>query len=109
VGHFGALYTRGHQNNSINITVTVNSQRYILSHASASGGASNVVVYHALTMHATVSRLSVEFVAVLAACVSLSAAVMGKSQIKPNHDVNQMKTVTDSIVYARNVISVNLA
>ena len=26
---------------------------------------------------------------------------MGKSQIKSNHDVNQMKTVPDSIVYAR--------
>jgi len=29
--------------------------------------------------------------------------VMGKSQIKSNHDVNQMTTVPDSVVYARNV------
>jgi len=50
---------------------------------------------------------------------------MGKSQIKShemksnpnhlnpdhksNHDVNQMKTVPDSIVYVRNVVNVHLA
>ena len=34
--------------------------------------------------------------------------VMGKSQIKSNHDVNQMTTVPDSIVYVRNVINVHL-
>ena len=33
-----------------------------------------------------------------------SIPVMGKSQIKSNHDVNQMTTVPDSIVYVRNVI-----
>jgi len=32
-----------------------------------------------------------------------------KSQIKSNHDVNQMTTVRDSIVYARNVINLHLA
>ena len=31
-----------------------------------------------------------------------------KSQIKSNHDVNQMTTVPDSLVYARNVINVHL-
>jgi len=32
-----------------------------------------------------------------------------KSQIKSNHDVNQMTTVPDSIIYVRNVINVHLA
>ena len=33
----------------------------------------------------------------------------GKSQIKSNHDVSQLTTVTDIIVYVRNVINVHLA
>jgi len=41
--------------------------------------------------------------------VCVGGAVMGKSQIKSNHDVNQMTTVPDSIVYVRNVINVRLA
>jgi len=35
--------------------------------------------------------------------------VMGKSQIKSNHNFNQMTTVPESIVYVRNVINVHLA
>ena len=34
-------------------------------------------------------------------------SVMGKSQNKSNHDINQIKTVTDFIVYALNVINVH--
>ena len=35
--------------------------------------------------------------------IDTQLTVMGKSQIKSNHDVNQMTTVRDSIVYVRNV------
>jgi len=35
--------------------------------------------------------------------IQYNAKVMGKSQIKSNHDVNEMTTVPDSIVYARNL------
>ena len=38
-----------------------------------------------------------------------SKSLEPKSQIKSNHDVNQMTAVTDSIVYARNVVNVHLA
>jgi len=34
---------------------------------------------------------------------------LSDGQIKSNHDVNQMTTVPDSIVSARNVINVHLA
>ena len=42
------------------------------------------------------------------ATYAVQTPVMGKSEIKSNHDVNQMKTVTDSTVYAWNVINVHL-
>ena len=38
-----------------------------------------------------------------------SKSLEPKSPIKSNHDVSQMTTVADSIVYARNVINVHLA
>jgi len=45
----------------------------------------------------------------LVVCGRKFLTVMGKSQIKSNHDVNQMTTVPASIVYVRNVINVHLA
>ena len=38
-----------------------------------------------------------------------SKSLEPKSQIKSNHDVHQMTTVPDSVLYAQNVINVHLA